>query len=374
MHKLLPVVVASLMLAILSEKNSAAEMGEMGEKKYIKKDVLFYTIMALVLTIFVGLRTSYNDTGGDMRGYAGLQVESGSGLFKNVNWKLGAYPGFRVMNIALKAMGVSTQNYIMILAFLTVGVYLWSIRKYSDNVLFSVFLFIASGCYTFTMAGLKQAIAVAFCTIGIDRAIKKKWVSFVLWVLLGSTFHPYSLIFLITPMLTSTTWSRNTYLILGVCVIASIGFQTLLEGIEDVTTAVGKTYSVEKLSGDGVNIFRALVAWVPVLLSFFAKENLGTKASRKENILMNLTMLHAALMLIALFGSPNYFGRLANYFLLYPAMALPSLFKYYNKNTKQILTVCAVVGYSIYFYYNNCISRPFDIDYEGLNFFDYLGI
>ena len=175
-------------------------------------------------------------------------------------------------------------------------------------------------------------------------------------------------------MLTSATWSRNTYLILGLCIIATIGFQPLLEGIEDVTTVIGKTYSAEKLSGDGVNIFRAVVAWVPVLLSFFAKKNLGTKTLRKENILMNLTMIHAALMLIALFGSPNYFGRLANYFLLYATLALPSLFKYYNKNTKQIIMLCAVVGYSIYFYYDNCISRPFDIGYEGLNFFDYIGI
>ena len=374
MQKLLPVVVVSLMLGILSEKHSVVEVGELGEKKYIKKDVFFYTIMALVLTIFVGLRTSYNDTGGYMRGYTGLQVEPGPGMFEKVNWKLGTYPGFSVMNIALKAMGISTQNYIMISAFLTVGVYLWFIRKYSDNVLLSIFLFIASGCYTFTMAGLKQVIAVAFCTIGIDRAINRKWVPFVLWVLLGSTFHPYTLVFLITPMLTSTTWSRNTYLILGLCIIATIRFQPFLEGIEDVTTAVGKTYSAEKLSGYGVNIFRMLVAWAPVLLSFFAKKNLGAKASRKENILMNLTMLHATLMLIALFGSAMYFGRLANYFLLYASLALPSLFKYYNRNTKQIIMVCAVVGYSIYFYYNNCISRPFDIDYEGLNFFDYLGI
>ena len=51
MTKLLPIVIAALVLAALAEWNSTYTIDEYGERVYIKKDKLFITIMAVCLII-----------------------------------------------------------------------------------------------------------------------------------------------------------------------------------------------------------------------------------------------------------------------------------------------------------------------------------
>ena len=372
MIKLLPVVIISLILTALAESCSVTTKDKLNRQKYIKKDKFFCILLAIVLAMFVGLRTSYNDTGAYLRGYAGMNASLGMALFNNIEWKWGKYPGFSVTNIVLKLLGVSTQGYLVILALLTIGIYVWFIRKYTENLWLSVFLFITMGCYVFTMAGQKQVIAVALCTVGVDRAMRKKWIPFVFWILLGSTFHPYTLTFLVVPLLEFLPWTKRTYLILALFAGALIGFQPFLESVEDISNAMGKGYSVAELSGNSVNIFRVMVTWVPVVLSYFVRDRIKEDNNNIDNTVHNLTMLNAELMGIGLLGTAIYWGRLANYFLIYSTISLPSIIKNYPKQTRQLLTLCAVLGYLVYFYYDNCIARPFDADYEGISIFEYI--
>ena len=371
MKELLVIVIPSLLLAALAEYNSTTTVGRFGEKKYIKKDKIFFVIMAVALGVFVGLRASYNDTFAYRHAYELLAEDSS--VFDGIDWTLGSNPGFNLLNAIFRVAGVQTQSFLMIYALFTVCVYVWFVRKYSDNLWLSMFFFFTMGCYTFTMAAIKQTVAVAICLLATDRAIEKKWVSFVMLILVAATFHPYSLMYIMIPVLMFNPWTTKTYVMLGVFAVVGVGLQSFMGTIVDITAMLGEEYTAASFSGDGVNIFRVVVVWVPVVLSFLARSFLKENDDRADNAIINLTMLNAEVMFIALFGTANYFARLANYFLIFQTIALPKLFKYYNKAGEKLLTICAMLGYLAYFTYaEGILYGGFDTLFRRTTLWEYI--
>lgn len=56
------------------------------------------------------------------------------------------------------------------------------------------------------------------------------------------------------------------------------------------------------------------MVWIPTALSFILKDKLINDGSRAENLFINLSMINAEIMFLGLFGTANYFARLANFF------------------------------------------------------------
>ena len=370
MSKLLPIFIFGIILAYVSDRRAIVEFDSYGDRVYRKKDKLVFFIIAIVLAIFVGLRTSYNDTNTYMNMYEALSP--GISNLLTIDLSLGENPGFWVVNTIVKTIGFSTQSFLMFYAIITVGIYLWFIRKYSDNIWLSVFLFFTMGCYTFTMAAIKQCVAVAFCLVATDRYLQNKKISFVLWVLIASTFHPYSLMYLIIPFLNFEPWSVKTYLFLIIFLVIGLSLQPLLGTVVDITTMLGEEYDATTFTGEGINIFRLAVVWVPVVISFFTRRYLRVNNSKVDNIILNLTILNAEIMFIGLFGTANYFGRLANYFLIFQALCLPHLFKAFNETSRKLITSACIIGFLLYFYYANVINQNFDSMFNYVPFINYI--
>lgn len=368
MWKLWGVFGIGMVLAILSDKNSIYRYDSFGAKKYIRHEIFLFLFMTIFLTVYVGLRTTYNDTETYRQNYMMFTTTD----FSDVDLSLGENPGFNLINTYLKSKGVSTQNFLMIYAWLTVPVYLWFLKKYTDNLSMTIFFFFTMGCYTFTMAAIKQCVAVAFCLIATDRAIRQKWLSFILWILFAATLHPYALMYLIIPLLMFRPWTKQTYWMLLLCGGAGLSLQAMLGTIVSITSMMGEAYDASSFSGAGISIFRLAVVWVPVVISFFTKRFWLESQDRASNLIMNLSMLNAEIMFIALFGTANYFGRLANYFLIFQTISMASLFKYFNKESRKLLMGGAVVGYLLYFYYANGIGIPFDGAFNRISIFKYL--
>lgn len=370
MSKLLPIFIFGIILAYVSDRRAIVEFDSYGDRVYRKKDKLIFFIIAAVLAIFVGLRISYNDTYTYMNMYEALSP--GISNLLTIDLNIGSNPGFWVVNTIIKTIGFSTQSFLMVYAIATVGIYLWFIRKYSDNIWLSVFLFFTMGCYTFTMAAIKQCVAVAFCLVATDRYLQNKKLSFVLWVLIASTFHPYSLMYLIIPFLNFEPWSGKTYLFLIIFLVIGLSLQPLLGTVVDITTMLGEEYDATTFTGEGINIFRLAVVWVPVVISFFTRRYLRANNSKADNIILNLTILNAEIMFIGLFGTANYFARLANYFLIFQALCLPHLFKAFNETSRKLITSACIIGFLLYFYYANVINQNFDSMFNYVPFINYI--
>lgn len=367
MWELVPITVAGVVLAMLSHYFSEYDPLRC---RYRRRENFFYAILVVVMVLFVGLRTQYNDTDNYESFYNAMDPELG--LFEQLSWEIGENPLFALTNRILQKLGCSAQSFLLFYAAITVGLNLWFIRKYSCNVPFSVFLFLATGMFTFTMAAIKQCMAMAICLVAIDRAIQKKYIACVLWVLLASLYHPYALMYLIVPFLMFRPWSVQTVIMLAVFAVAGAVLDQLIGTIVDVTDLLGENYDAASFTGEGVNPFRVAVVAVPVLLALVTRRVIAQTPDRVQYLMVNLAMLNAEIMFVGLFGTANYFARLANYFLLFQAMAMPWLLTHFEPRSNRTMTWGALAGYSAFYVYSNAIHESFDYHYASVSVWDYL--
>lgn len=330
---------------------------------------MFYAVLMVVMILFVGLRTKYNDTGAYTHAY---DLMNPGAILGGIDWRIGNNPGFNVVNQFLVNLGFSAQSYLMFYAAITVGIYLWFIRKYSSNIWLTVFLFITTGAYTFTLAAIKQCVAVAFALVGTDRAIRKKWAPFVFWVLLGSLFHAYTLMYLLIPLLMFKPWTKWTYVLLAAFGAAGVLLQPLMGTVINITTMLGEEYDATSFGGEGVNPFRLAVVAVPAVLALMTRRVIWKRNDRAMDLMVNLAMLNAEIMFVALFGTANYFARLANYFVIFQCVTIPCLLSNFDRATRRWLIPAAVVCYIAYFYYANVINQHFDSQFSSVTLTDWL--
>lgn len=362
MEKLLPFVICVLLLAYLSDYNTKGQL----KRDTGYKDRFFFFIILLSFFYFVGLRIAYNDTSTYISGYNHTSDSIRDIL--SINYLLiGQYPGFEAVNIIMRSIGFTQYSFILAYSVFYLSVFLWFMRKYSKSMLFAVFLFIAIGQLGFALAAIKQCTAVAFCLIATDAFLNKKKVKYVLFIIIAALFHPYALLYFVLPFLGFTPWSKKTYLFLTVFLVSGIALQGLLiGGIFDVATMIGGKYSTNEFSGEGLSVFRVLIAWVPLVLSIFVRKEIGELNNTKVNLFINLMMINAGITFIGLFGTANYFIRLAYYFEIFQVISLPFILSLFDDKSRRVLTIFAIIGYSLYFVYSNAIAANFDSVYARI--------
>lgn len=371
MKTLIPILVISLSLAYLSHYCSCRRVNGLDRVEYVYKDRLFYFLLAFAMAFFVGLRTRGNDTGTYRQMYENMQpgMDPFQLLFST---KLASSPGLYCLSAVLKNAGASTQEYFMVCALVTVLTYHGFLRKYTTDIWLSVFYFITMGVYTFTMAAIKQTMAVAFLVIATDRAIEKKWLQYAFWMVIAELFHPYAFIYLAVPFLAFRPWSGKTFLLLAGTVIVALSLERFMGAIGDLTDALGFDYDADAFTGAGVNIFRVAVVWVPLVLSFICKGQLHYSQNRAQNMIINLSMMNSVIMFIGLFGTANYFARLANYFLIFQCIALPMILQQFTANSERQLRLLSEAGFLGYFYYAEAIANgSFDNNYAFIGVTDF---
>ncbi len=360
-------VVLMLMAVALAWCADHVTLGPMNPNR--RHQLILCTVLIVILLAgFAGLRIHCNDTGAYRHSYELITESSWDAADKSV----GANPIFSWINYQLKMHGVSTQNFLMFWAFLTVGCYIIFVHGYSANYPLTIFLLFTTGCYTFAFAGIKQAAAVGIAAIAVMFALKKNWIPFVACVLIAALIHPYALMYLLVPFMEFRPWTKRTYWILAIFLAAGFLLRPLIGTVVNITALLGEEYTASSFTGEGVNIFRVLVCNVPLALSFLYRKKLFVNTSKTENLIVNLAMLNGVIMFVGLFGTANYFGRLANYFLIFQSLALPWMLKKIGGRDGKILTLLMVLGYTAYFYYANVIAISFDQDFARLSISEYL--
>lgn len=374
MVQLLPVIFSTILLGFFSHSFSTYDMRL---QTYTKRNFFLWGILFCILVIFAGTRYNYNDTIVYIGVFEDDIVPLSLDALKRIDYSLGENPGFVIYQQMLKSIGFTSQSFIFLTSIITVGLFMWFIRKYTTDLFMSVYLFVIFGGYDFMLAGIKQSIAMALSAIAVDRIINNKKIPFVLWIVLASTFHPYALMYLICPFLFFKPWTRRTWVLLGIFAVFGMSFQLVLPQLVDITTLMGETYTIESFSMGGVNPLRAAVCCVSIFLSFIVRNKINESFyDRTNNMIINLAMLNGELMFVGMFGASLYTGRLANYFILFQLLAIPYLLKFINPRYKTLIYVSALIMFFLYSIYGNVyahgIDQSFDRLYHRYTLFEYL--
>ena len=218
-----------MLFGYFSQKHSERLVNEKGEVwgpdengAYAKLE--FWSIaLILVLVVMCGLRVNYNDTVNYTTGFAY------SGTLDEVlsnTYQLGDCPGFLYLQGAVKSLTDNKHVFIMVCAAATLPSMIIFLKRYSANFFLSMFLFVASHQLLFSLAAIKQAIAIAIAIWAVPLYLKKKYLWALLLILLAATFHPYVLLYLAIPLLTAKPWGGSTLFIGLVIAGVAVFFQT----------------------------------------------------------------------------------------------------------------------------------------------------
>ena len=310
-----------------------------------------WSVALILIVVFVcGLRIKYNDTGNYIGGFLASPT-LGEIFGTPMTW--GDCPGFLYLQAAVRSVTDNPHLFIMLCAAINVAPVLIFLKKYSNNFFFTMFLYVAAGQFLFSLAALKQAIAIAIAIWAIPLYLKKKYLAALVVLMLAALFHPYVLLYLALPLLTSKPWGVNTLFIAMVIGGVAIFFQPSMQVVLGFAETLGDDFSDQSFAGTGVNVFRVLVYAMTPILSLIFLDRVRHDENKYQHTYINVAILCAGIMFLALFGTANLIGRVALYLSFSLSLSLPYIISRLEKKSAMALSGVAIILYFAYYLYAN---------------------
>ncbi len=311
-------------------------------------------VTGMILVCVCGLRHGYIDTRAYRVGFENLELSNVFSLDFLINGE-SKDRGFSFLSGIIRYFTDNGQVFLFIMALITVLALYYGLINRVPNMTYAVFLFICTGCYLDTMNGLRQALASSLLFLILPNLIiEKKFIKYVLVIAILSTVHASALVFIPLYFIAiQKPWTRITGLF-SVCVLLIFAFFNT--GIGDILvefldgTSYGQDYSEMLLAGNtSVNVVRVFVSLVPVLLSFFYRND--KKNFPMYNIAFNFSLINAFTWIFA--TKVFYFYRLAMYFQPYMILLLCYEIFYLNKEPEnKIFKVMSVLLFILWLIYS----------------------
>lgn len=366
-------MVICVILAYFSEKQT--EIIIMNRERYsVWKDPAFLAL-ALVMVLFAGLRTAYNDTWNytnAFRNSRGLE-----GFFSEPeNMYIFHNPLFYFCFSSLREITGNAQWLIFLTSVITQLGFLLFFKRYSHSFTFSIFVFFTLGTVNVSLAAMKQVMAMAIATFAFPFLEKKQWIRYYLIIFTAMLIHTYALAYAILPLFVRRPWRMFTYLFVGAVVVLMMNFRDAISAFMDQADELGKTlYEEEIFDENTVNILRVAVYAVAPLISLAFARWIFADSTTMDHVLVHMSIISFAFMVMGTQSGANMFARMAHYFELSTACCLPWMLKQtFEKKSYHLVSAIAMVCFLGYFVYANGINMRFDDAYKAGSILRLFGI
>lgn len=224
------------------------------------------------------------------------------------------------------------------------------------------------------VAALKQCIAMFFLLMAFPYAIDKKYVRFYLLVLVAVLFHTHAFMFAIVPLLIGKPWGKVTWGLLAATLFSMATYDVTLGRFMNYAQSIGAMVSeIEVFDGHQINVLRVLVYWIPAMLTLvFRRRLFNGPSTRAEYLFINMSIVSAFILTIGLVQGANLYARMAAYFEIATAVALPWIIKkLFTKQSAQYITIIAFVLYFGYFLFEFSVSKSFNTEYSAITLWQF---
>lgn len=326
----------------------------------------------LWLTSFSFLRTSYNDTGNYIGAFQNSQSIA-EGFELGIFTDLTGNPLSELYESAMRSITSNYHVYFLIPALLSSFAVIKLFKKYSVTPSFSLLIFFSIGTYVMYIAALKQCIAMFFLLMALPYAIDRKYAKFYFLVFIAVLFHTHAFMFAIVPLLMEKPWGKVTWILLGATLFAMATYDSTLGRFMEYAQSLGAMVAEsEVFDSHQINILRVIVYWVPAILALAFRQRLFRDSTKEENLFVNMSLVSAFILTIGLVQGANLFARMAAYFEIATAVALPWMIKkLFTKQSAQLVTDIAAVLYFGYFLYEFGVSKNFSADYSAITLWQF---
>lgn len=339
----------------------------------LRRSDVFVIVTILWLTSFSFLRTSYNDTSNYIASFMNAEsvidgVENGT----FVDWT--GNPFSMLYRSLVRDFTDNYHIYFFFPAVLSSFAVVKLLKRYSVAPAFSLLIFFSLGTYVMYIAALKQCLAMFFLLMALPYAIDKKYVRFYLLVLVAILFHTHAFMFAIVPFLLEKPWGKVSWILLGATLFAMVTYDVTLGAFMNYAQSIGALVAEEEVFDDHqINMLRVLVYWVPAILALIFRRRLFSDSSKAENLFVNMSIVSAFILTLGLVQAANLFARMAGYFEIATAIALPWIVKkLFTKQSAQFVMTFASILYFAYFIYEFTVSKNFDADYSAITMWQFI--
>ncbi len=371
MLKLLMLCLGAALLMVLSERAYPVHSHTWTESgHYLTRPMDVYMLAAVVwMTCFAFLRTAYNDTGTYISSFLNAQsLAEGFASGAYLDWIENPLSHFY-----RDLMRTVTDNYhvyfLLPALLLSVGI-VKLCKSYSVNPAMSLMLYFCLGTYVMlSLAAFKQGMAMGILLIALPYAQQKRYVRYVVLVLIAMLFHFYAVVYLLVPLLFGKPWGKTTWIMVAAAVATLLTYESTLGALMESVDEMGGDIAAEELfDGNSINLLRVVVYWVPGLMALVFRHHVNYNSTKMENLFVNLSVLCACILTIGLAEGANLYGRMAGYFEIYLALSLPMMIrKIFVRDSARLVNLAASTLFLGYFLYEFTISKSFGSDYRAIS-------
>lgn len=194
------------------------------------------------------------------------------------------------------------------------------IYKNSDDSLISWISFVCLGSMTFTMNGMRQAMAMSFCLLSYRFVREKKLLRFLLIMIIAVLFHKSAIIFVFVYLMRNMKLNVQSFAFVAIGVGAFLIFAQNIAFIYDSFT--GEDYATAETfeSGGVVTILIYLIAIIGMLLRY--------KSIQDSEKFLPLALIIVGLSLyLGRFISTQIYERASYYFAYFLMLCFPTVLK-----------------------------------------------
>lgn len=125
--------------------------------------------------------------------------------------------GYVALNKFLFFIGLNKREFLIVIATIIQIPIFFTMYKYSEQPLTSVLWYFSFGNFLFTFSGLRQSIAMAICFFAYRFIREKKFINYIISIILASGFHSSALFCLILyPLYYLNLNQKKVFIALGV--------------------------------------------------------------------------------------------------------------------------------------------------------------
>lgn len=339
----------------VEDKYTIVGIGEIAEIQNRRKNIVKFIAFILIgyIVFWAAVRNGVADTRVYIQSYNLLKSDVGifDSFIRNDDGSLDKAPLFISYQILLKKLGLDWHFFLGSIAVFSGLCIYYGISKFSDNVSYSVFLFITSFDFSWLFNGIRQFVVVAMFFAAFRLVVEKKFIKFLLLVFVMYFIHSTAIILI--PIYFIANMKNWNFGIL-VCLLMTMALLLLFPNkinlwIDEAFSDYGYLAAVE--DDDGVNILRVAVSLVTPVLAYIYRKDIARYNNPYINVMVNFSLITAGLYAIGYVTSGIYVGRLPIYTELFNILLLPFIICCVSsKKIRPILIFCSIVGYLLFFY------------------------